>query len=312
MNAKDIAMSTPTPGKVTLYGRSRFFFRKYIVHGRIRIFLQWLFAKFQALLIQPTILPYFVTFFPFKRTSYAYKLPKLAPRDPSKGLPHPPERLWLGYGKTIEEWLASGVRNMDRMRSLLAETGFTIEPGHRVFGMGCAAARMLRCLEDVADKCEIWGADISGDHIAWCKQYLTPPFHFFTTTQHAHLPFADNYFDLIYAGSVFTHIDDLADAWMLELRRVMKPGGRLYITIHDEHTVRVLEKEKPDLYKTLSCRPDFYQRNDYNMFTIGRFMRSQVFYDSAYLANRWKPFFEPLSITPEAYGFQTAYLFQKR
>lgn len=29
------------------------------------------------------------------------------------------------------------------------------------------------------------------------------------------LKFADGYFDVIYGGSVFTHIDDLADAWFL-------------------------------------------------------------------------------------------------
>jgi ubiquinone/menaquinone biosynthesis C-methylase UbiE len=43
------------------------------------------------------------------------------------------------------------------------------------------------------------------------------------------------YFDLIYCGSVFTHIDDLADAWLLELRRITRPGGRIYVTVHDKH-----------------------------------------------------------------------------
>ena len=41
------------------------------------------------------------------------------------------------------------------------------------------------------------------------------------------------------------------------------------------------------------------------MFTIGRFMRSQVFYDTDYLVRTLKPFFETVSVTPEAYGFQT-------
>ncbi len=201
---------------------------------------------------------------------------------------------------------------MSAMRAILCQSGFTFEPGYRVLEMGCAAARMLRCLEDVSDKCEIWGTDISGEHITWCKQHLSPPFHFFITTQYAHLPFPDNYFDLIYAGSVFTHIDDLADAWMLELRRIMKPGGRMFITIHDEHTIKNINAEPVDLTKTLNCRRDFYENGDYNMFTIGRFMRSQVFYDSAYLVGRWAPFFDALSVTPGAYGFQTGYLLQKK
>jgi ubiquinone/menaquinone biosynthesis C-methylase UbiE len=302
----------PMPAKPSLYGRARFFFRRYVVHGRVRIFLQWMFAKFQSLFIQPTILPYFITFFPFRRTSYSYKLPKTTPRAPGQELPHPPERLWLGYGKTIEEYLDSGRRHVATMRGILADSGFTFEAGQRALEMGCAGARMLRCLHDVSDRCEIWGTDISGEHIMWCKQHLTPPFHFCLTTQHAHMPFADGYFDLIYAASVFTHIDDLADAWMLELRRILKPGGRMYITIHDEHSIRTLMDEQNDnLVRTLNCRRDYFEKGDYNMFTIGRFMRSQVFYDSAYLSNRWRPFFD-VQVHPGAAGFQTAYLLTKR
>jgi ubiquinone/menaquinone biosynthesis C-methylase UbiE len=301
--------------RVTLYGRGRSFIRKYVAHGHVRLFLQWLFTRFQSLFIKPTLLPYFITFFPYKQASYSYVLKKSPEQNGYvRGkLPEPPERLWLGYGKTIEEYLESGRKNVTQMRDLLAQTGFSFEDGSRVLELGCAGARMLRWLEDVADRCEIWGTDISGDHLTWCKENLTPPFHFFITSQHPHLPFADGYFDLIYAGSVFTHIDDMADAWMLELRRILKPGGRLYVTHHDEHSIDILiNKEECHISRTLRSRRDLWENNDYNMFTIGRFMRSQVFYDSAYLQDRWKPFFDVLSVTPRGYGFQTSYLFQKR
>ena len=59
-------------------------------------------------------------------------------------------------------------------------------------------------------------------------------------------PFEDNYFDLVYGISVFTHISDLADAWFLELLRVLRPGGHAYLTIHDEHTVELLLGEYRD------------------------------------------------------------------
>lgn len=300
--------------QVSWFGRTRYFLRRFIVHGRVRVVLQYLFAKFQSLFIQPTILPYFVTFFPYKRSSYAYVLPKVEPPQAGRksGLPNPPEHLWLGYGRTIGEWLESGQRHVAKMRSLLAESGYQFEQGHRVLEMGCAAGRMLRCLEDVSDKCEIWGTDISGEHIYWCKQNMSPPFHFFIATTTPHLPFADGYFDVIYAGSVFTHIDDLADTWLLELRRLLKPGGRLYITIHDNDTIRILSEQRDlDLSKTLFCRRDFFERNDYAMFTIGRFMRSQVFFDKDYLVRTLKPFFDVCSIAPEAYGFQTGYLLRR-
>jgi ubiquinone/menaquinone biosynthesis C-methylase UbiE len=301
-------------GRVSVFGRTRHLIRKFIFHGRIRIVLQSMFAKFQALLIQPTILPYFVTFFPYKKSCDSYVIRKPAsPQDRDHAeLPTPPERLWLGYGPTIEDWLNSGKEHVGKMRTILSESGYCFESGGRILELGCAGGRMIRWLRDVAENCEIWGTDISGEHIVWCKQYLTPPFHFFITTTAPHLPFEDGYFDLIYAGSVFTHIDDLADAWLLELRRLLRPGGRLYITIHDNHTIRVLSDGKHDLSRTLLCRKDYFANSDFSMFTIGRFMRSQVFYDSEYLARMWQSFFDVVSVTNEAYGYQTGILLRKR
>ena len=79
-----------------------------------------------------------------------------------------------------------------------------------------------------ASTAEFWGADISAEHILWANRHLRPPFRFVTTHDPAApLPFGDGSFQMIYAGSVFTHIADLADAWLLELRRVLAPGGRM-------------------------------------------------------------------------------------
>jgi ubiquinone/menaquinone biosynthesis C-methylase UbiE len=301
--------------KITLRGRASLLFRQYIVHGRMRRLLGGLFAKLQSALIQPTVFPYFVTFLPNKRNSYSYVVKKgPQPTEPGteRTLQAPPERLWLGYGPTIDHYLKSGREDVDRMRSILADSGFAFDQGSRVLEFGCAAGRMLRCLNDVADRCEIWGTDISGDHIVWCKENLQPPFHFLITTTTPHLPFPDGYFDLIYAGSVFTHIDDLAEAWLFELARILKPGGRLYITICDNNTLRLLKEEKTALLRTLNCYRDYFQNNDFGMFTIGRFMRSLVFYDTDYLASLVAPFYDVVSVTPHAYHIQTAVLLRKR
>ena len=47
-----------------------------------------------------------------------------------------------------------------------------------------------------------------------------------------HLPLEDRSVDAIYAGSVFTHIAELEEAWLLELRRVLVPGGFALISFH--------------------------------------------------------------------------------
>ena len=137
---------------------------------------------------------------------------------------------------------------------------------------------MLRWLHDVSDSCEIWGTEIrfrAGS--LGVKQYLSPPFHFATTTTSPHLPFEDRYFGLIYAGSVFTHIDDLADAWFLELRRALRPGGRLFITVHDRgHHRPVPESEghqdqlAGSILALHARSTEQYCRSEFGMFTIGR------------------------------------------
>ena len=45
---------------------------------------------------------------------------------------------------------------------------------------------MLRWLLDLTPSGEVWGADVTATHIRWCKQHLSPPFHFLTTTVHPH------------------------------------------------------------------------------------------------------------------------------
>jgi len=124
------------------------------------------------------------------------------------GLPIPPRHLWLGYGKEKEVYLHGKVQ-VGKMLEVINKSGFDLSGKKRILDFGCGAGRMIRWLKPFADTCEIWGTDISSDHIFWAKKYLRPPFNFATTTTIPHLPFEDKYFDFIYAGSVFTHIDDL-------------------------------------------------------------------------------------------------------
>jgi ubiquinone/menaquinone biosynthesis C-methylase UbiE len=153
--------------------------------------------------------------------------------DPTVAVfPIPPPELRLGYGRSPEEYLANGQRHVQTMLDLLRASGACLERGTRLLDLGCGAGRMIRWLTDFAGYGEVWGTDISAEPIVWCTQHLAPPFYFLVNTTFPHLPFEDRYFDVVYAGSVFTHIDDLAQTWLLEMRRVLRTGGKLYVTIH--------------------------------------------------------------------------------
>jgi len=58
-------------------------------------------------------------------------------------------------------------------------------------------------------------------------------------------------------------------------------------------------------------RAEKFMSLDFDMFTIGRGPDSQVFYDIDYLDQHWGRSLNVVSITPEAYGYQTAIVLKK-
>lgn len=267
-------------------------------------------------------------FFPYKSQSSFYHVPKQHNptdnfADPGS-LPVPPKHLWEGYAETEEGFLETGRVHVTRMVDILSQDNFQIQSDLKVMELGCAAARMLRWLAGKAVSGEFWGVDICAEHIIWCQQNLSPPFHFFTTTTEPHLPFSDGYFDFIYAGSVFSHISELADFWFLELRRVLKKGGRLYVTIHDRNTIDRLFETNPTFFLAEELRKVDTETSilstAFDMFSFAMFSNddkrnpkgAMVFYDIDYLKKKLQDIFTIKSITLEAYGLQTALLLEKK
>jgi SAM-dependent methyltransferase len=264
-------------------------------------------------------------YLPYKHDSYL--VPKLYDNRreyDDHTFPVPPKHLWIGYGVTADEYLRSGEMHVNTMLRIANSSDFLFRKGNRILDFGCGAGRMIRWLDTIAAQCEIWGLDINARYIKWCQQNLSPPFNFATITTTPHLPFEDGYFDFIYCGSVFTHIDDLADAWLLELKRIAAPDGRIFVTVHDEHTVDLVMNH-PEKCRNYAPRIDWFRsllvsyewntnftKSEYGMFSIyPGGPQSQVFYNIDFLRRRWERILDVLSITPEAYGYQTAVLLKK-
>lgn len=226
------------------------------------------------------------------------------------GLPVPPPELWLGYNYPVH-----GALHVGKMMEIVEAGGFAFAAGDRLLDLGCGAGRMIRHLAPLAETREIWGADISAEHILWCQRHLSPPFHFLTSTKVPHLPFADGSFRFVYCGSLFTHIDDLARAWLIELRRLLRDDGCAYVTLHDEETVRQFEayRSPPAIVREIMASPTFAAaKGRSDMFTIGRDDRSQVFYSRPWFERMLAPMFEIVSVNPGAYFYQTAFLIRPR
>lgn len=241
-----------------------------------------------------------------------------------EGFAVPPPELQLVHA----DYLESGELHASEMRSLCRRHGFDLTGSLRVLDFGCGTGRVLRHLVDIATDGEAWGVDLRSSQIDWCRSQLSPPFHFLTSSTAPHLPFEDNYFDFVYGLSVFTHITDLDDAWLMELRRVTRPAGLVFLTVMDQFIIgRVLAEESPTPYKDWFSA-DVEREDDLDaafragaaelgrttaMFAIGgETALANVFHDEAHIRRSWGSVFELLEIVPNVWYHQSAVILRKQ
>ena len=189
--------------------------------------------------------PVFPVYLPHMPDASCYLLPKAKGSSPGASRPVPPKETWISekYGKTADEYLASGqARHAGHAGHSQPRRRVARKPGPhprvRLWGwaddpLAGAPGRRPRDLGH--------GYRRRPDRLVQAES--RPAFHFITTTTVPHLPFEDRHFGFIFAGSVFTHIDDLADTWIAELRRILRPGGKLFMTVHLENDIALLERE---------------------------------------------------------------------
>lgn len=105
---------------------------------------------------------------------------------------------------------------------------------------GCGCGRTIIWFADRERPTRLHGTDVDAEAISWCQDNLD----FAEFTVNGSLPPLDyppEAFDLVYAISVFTHLDeDHQFRWLEELRRVTTPGGLVLLTVHGPHAQRNL------------------------------------------------------------------------
>jgi SAM-dependent methyltransferase len=149
------------------------------------------------------------------------------------GLPLPPGRLILQVAGTpdVEWYLQGGALAAESIREALARHGRSLEELGAVLDFGCGCGRVVRHwagLPAVA----VHGCDVNPGLVAWCRRRL--PFATFRLSgMSPPLPYADGAYGLVYALSVFTHLPaEAQQPWIRELRRVLRPGGYLLLSVH--------------------------------------------------------------------------------
>jgi len=113
-------------------------------------------------------------------------------------------------------------------------------PGNgRILEVGCGAGYGTR---RIADKVAwVIGTDFSFQAVAYARQSF--PAGDFCQASGTSLPFSDGEFDAVISFQVIEHVVDAA-GFIRELHRVLKPGGKLYMTTPNR-LLRLLPFQKP-------------------------------------------------------------------
>lgn len=211
----------------------------------------------------------------------------------------PPIELAMGYLKSPTGYIRGGRESADVLRSLATKYA-SLSSQDRVLEWGCSSGRVIRhFIEDVeAREHECWGVDLEARAIEWAREHLHPIL-FTTCTTVPHLPFADEYFKLIYGLSVMTHTQHLEDMWLVELRRLVRPGGIVVLTIQDEDSIEIYRQDgKPSWIPNEVDIEDLLGEKERTVIPGKGPSDTFTFFSKKYIHRVWGKFFHVEEIIP--------------
>ncbi|MBN1220935.1 MAG: methyltransferase domain-containing protein [Anaerolineae bacterium] len=130
---------------------------------------------------------------------------------------------------------------------------FNLAAPSRILELGCGSGYLwLENLERIPQSWEITLSDFSAGMVDQAQVNLQTsqrPFNFETIDAQS-IPYDDETFDAVIANHMLYHVPDMARA-LVEMRRVLKPGGRFYASTVGEMHMRELDelarKFEPDV-----------------------------------------------------------------
>jgi SAM-dependent methyltransferase len=152
------------------------------------------------------------------------------------GLPLPPAKLRFRVSETTSpsEFFRVGQEAAANIRTILRDEGYSMARFADVLDFGCGCGRTLMWLRQQNPDVHWHGTDVDPEAIQWCRTNLASG-SFSENTPLPPLSYPDSIFDFVYGISVFTHLDENHQRlWLPELRRVLKPGGLLLLTVYSE------------------------------------------------------------------------------
>lgn len=143
----------------------------------------------------------------------------------------------------IRSFLDAGKKCSQDIESSLVKVNRNMREFQSILDFGCGCGRTLMWFANRASDHSLYGTDIDSDAISWCRDNL----RFGSFEVNSALPpldYPSDKFDLVYAISVLTHLDeDYQFRWLSELKRIVKPKGILLATVHGQYCWKDLPPE---------------------------------------------------------------------
>jgi SAM-dependent methyltransferase len=201
----------------------------------------------------------------------------------------PPSLRFRVHGPVdVASFLDGAKRSVDAITAAFALAGESVPGNGKILDFGCGSGRTLLFWLQMPVPPELYGVDIDGEAIAWARDNV--PVKVQQISPRPPLEYPDNFFDVIYSISVFTHLsEDFHRAWLGELLRVVRAGGLVMATVHSQSAIDALpahfrrklndrgflfyreeawEHIFPEFYHTAFQTPDYVRREWGSLFDI--------------------------------------------
>jgi len=181
-----------------------------------------------------------------------------------------------------------------------------------VLDWGCGAGRVTRHLVRLCAG-QVTGVDIDHDNIGWCQESL-PQARFLVGPLQPKLPLDDGAFDLAIGISVFTHLDEPTQfRWLDELRRVVRPGGIVLMSIHG--MAQLAFYNSPGTFLLDAYRQGFMfygQNGQLDTVLDDKTYYKNVIQSHDYVFARWSEYFDVVEIVEGMAGNQDLVVMLRR
>ena len=221
------------------------------------------------------------------------------PKDPRISALPPASLRYRVHGSIeADQFLRVGKRCSNDIEMILKKVGKNFDAFSDVLDFGCGCGRTLLWFESRPKSTRLHGTDIDAEAISWCRKNLERV-EFSINDSLPPLRHPSENFDLIYAVSVFTHLNESFQfQWLRELKRVLRPGGILLLTLHGRNAWRNLSGN--DLIELEEKGFKFVVSN--NMQGVFPEWYQNAFHSKEYVLEQYSKYFDVLTYIPKGIG----------